>query len=402
MAYDVGKIRGQYPALADGRAWLDSVAGTQVPQPVIDAVAETYRVGVSNQGGVFASSHRASGIVAEARAAVADLVGAPDPACVVFGPTMTALTYRFAGVLARSWGPGDEIVVTQLDHDANVRPWVQAAERAGATVRIAALDPTTGDLPAENVMDLIGDRTRLVAVTAASNLIGAMPDVATIAERARAAGAVSYVDGVHHCPHAHTRLSELGADLYATSAYKWAGPHLAAVVASDPALLESWQPDRLLPSPNGGAERFELGTHPFAPLAGAVAAVDHLAGLDTDASGSRAERLAVSRKAVLEHERELADALFGGFAALDAVVRYGAPQQPCAPTALFGISGWEPVGLAEALSERGINVSHGHSYAWETVHALGMGPGGGVRASLCHYSDETDVRRLLDALAELG
>ncbi|KAA5829982.1 cysteine desulfurase-like protein [Saccharopolyspora hirsuta] len=402
MAFDVEKVRAQYPALADGRAWLDGAAGTQVPQPVIDAVADAYRVGMSNVGGPYESSRRAGGIVAEARAAVADLVGAPDPAGVVFGPSMTALTYRFAAVLADGWRPGDEVVVTQLDHDANVRPWIQHAQRAGATVRVAELDPATGELPAQHVTDLIGERTKLVAVTAASNVLGTIPDLRAITDRARQVGALSYVDGVQHCPHAHVQLAELGADFYATSAYKWAGPHLAAVVAGDPWSLENLHPDKLKPSPDTSPDRFELGTNPFAAMAGAVAAVEHLAGLDSDADGSRADRLAVSRRAVVAHEEALARTLFEGLAELDGVVRYGAPQGPCTPTAFFGLPGMEPRAVAERLAERGLNVSHGHSYAWEAVHALGIGPEGGVRASLSHYTNESDVRRLLEALADLA
>ncbi|GAA4863620.1 cysteine desulfurase-like protein [Saccharopolyspora rosea] len=401
MAYDVEKIRAQYPALADGRAWLDGAAGTQVPQSVIDAVSDAYRVGVSNVGGPYESSRRASGIVAEARSAVADLVGAPDPSCVVFGPSMTALTYRFAAVLAAGWRPGDEVVVTRLDHDANVRPWVQLARKAGASVRTAEVDPT-GELPAERVTELIGDRTKLVAVTAASNLLGTIPDVRTITDRARQVGAVSYVDGVQHCPHVPVRIAELGADFYATSAYKWAGPHLAAVVASDPWSLETLHPDKLAPSPDTVPDRFELGTNPFASMAGVVAAVEHLAGLDSDADGTRADRLAVSRRAARDHEDRLARTLFDGLAALDGVVRHGAPQGPCTPTAFFTVPGTEPAAVAEFLAARGLNVSHGHSYAWELVHALGVGSTGGVRASLSHYTGESDVRRLLDALGDLS
>lgn len=402
MVYDIAKIRGQYPALADGRAWLDGAAGTQVPQPVIDAVSETYRAGVSNLGGPFESSRRAAGIVAEARSAVADLVSAPDASCVVFGPSMTALTYRFASMFSAQWRAGDEIVVTELDHDANVRPWVQAAQRAGVAVRMASLDPVSGELPATHVTDLINERTRLVAVTAASNLLGTMPDLPVITGRAREVGAVSYVDGVQHCPHASVRLPDLGADFYATSAYKWSGPHLAAVAAADHERLTTLRPEKLVPAPDTAPECFELGTNPFASMAGVVAAVEHLAGLDSEATGSRPERLADSREALKAHEEELATILYDGLGSLDDVVRYGAPEGPCTPTALFRVSGMEPSAVAEHLSERGVNVSHGHSYGWEAVRALGIeSVGGGVRASLSHYTDETEVRRLLDALGEL-
>ncbi|GAA2340742.1 cysteine desulfurase-like protein [Saccharopolyspora halophila] len=402
MGFDVEKVRALYPALADGRAWLDGAAGTQVPEPVIEAISDAYRAGLSNVGGPFESSERSAGIVAEARSAIADLVGASDPASVTFGPTMTALTYRFAATLSAGWNPGDEVVVTQLDHDANVRPWVQHAQRAGAAVRTAELDPETGELPVGNVLELIGERTKVVAVTAASNLVGTMPDLKPITDRAREVGAVSFVDGVQHCPHDHVRLADIGADFYATSSYKWAGPHLAAVVAGDPWTLENLHPDKLVPAPESSPERFERGTNPFAQLAGVVAAVEHLAGLDTDATGTRAERLAVSRKAVLAHEEQLATQLFEGLADLDGVTRHGAPQGACTPTAFFNVRGKAPKAVAAALAERGLNVSAGHSYAWEAVHALGVGPEGGVRASLSHYSSAEDVTRLLDALAELA
>ncbi|GAA4878749.1 cysteine desulfurase-like protein [Saccharopolyspora cebuensis] len=401
MAYDVERIRAGYPALADGRAWLDAGGGTQVPEAVIEAIGDAHRGGLSNLGGDHRASRRSGGIVAEARAAVADLVGAPDPAGVVFGPSSTALAYRFAEVLADGWNPGDEVVVTQLDHDANVRPWVAVARRAGAVLRMAEVDPVTGELPAERVAELIGERTRLVAVTAASNLIGTVPDLASITRRARAAGAVSFVDGVQHCPHEHVRLAELGADFYATSAYKWAGPHLAAVVAADPGALEDLHPDKLAPSPDTVPERFELGTQPFAALAGLVAAVEHLADLDDAATGTRAQRLAVSRRAVREHEDALAARLFDGLAELGGVVRHGAPRGRVTPTACFSVDGYTPAGLAGELAARGLNVSSGHSYAWELVHALGLGPAGAVRASLAHYSLRQDVDRLLAALAEL-
>ncbi len=402
MVLDVEQVRGQYPALADGRAWLDAAAGTQVPQQVIDAVSEVMAAGVSNVGGAFESSRRAGRIVTEARSAVADLTGAPDPECVVFGPSSTALTYRFAAVLADAWQPGDEVVVTRLDHDANVRPWVQHAQRAGATVRFADFDPATGELPAERVTELIGERTRLVAVTAASNLLGTVPDVAAIARRAREVGAISFVDGVQHCPHAAVRVGELGADFYTTSAYKWSGPHVGAVVASDPWALETLHPDKLVPAPDAVPARFELGTASFEALAGVTAAVQHLADLDSAATGDRRERLAAGRKAVLAHEETLAAALFAGVAQLPHVTRIGAPQGQCTPLALFTVDGHPPEAVATHLGERGVNVSHGHSYAWEALPQLGLGPEGAVRASLCHYTSESDVQRLLDALAELG
>src|SRR5215471_17659714 len=244
--FDVARVRASYPALADGHAYLDGAAGTQVPLPVIDAIATAYRAGIGNMGGAFAASERSDLIVAECRRALADLTGGA-PSGVVLGPSMTALTYRISAALARGWAPGDEIVVSRLDHDANIRPWIQAAARAGAVVRWAEADPATGELPASQYAELVGPRTRLVAVTAASNVLGTRPDVAAIARAARAAGALCYVDGVHATPHVPVDVAELGADFYASSAYKWAGPHVAAVIAA-PALLQSLWPDKLVPS----------------------------------------------------------------------------------------------------------------------------------------------------------
>jgi selenocysteine lyase/cysteine desulfurase len=264
------------------------------------------------------------------------------------------------------------------------------------------VDPRTAELPADGVRTLLGARTRLVAVTAASNLVGTRPDVPAITAAARAVGAVSFVDGVHHTPHAHVDLAALGADLYATSAYKWAGPHLAAVVAADPGLLEGLHPDRLLPSPDTVPERFELGTNPFASLAGVVAAVHHLAGLDDAALGTRRERLATSRRAAGVHEDQLGSRMLAGLAATPGVTLYGSPAKRT-PTAYFRLVGRTPAEVAEALSARGINCWHGHAYAWELAGALGLREtGGAVRTSVNHYSTATEVDQLLDAVATLA
>src|SRR5271169_4861730 len=295
MTFDVNRVRAAYPALTDGYAYLDGAAGTQVPAAVIEAIAQTYRSGIGNAGGAFPASGRADRIVAECRRALADLTGG-EPEGVILGPNMTTLTYRLADTLSRQWGPGDEVVVSRLDHDANVRPWVQAAARSGATLRWAEVDVSTAELPAAQYRDLLSERTRLVAVTAASNIVGTRPDVPAIAAAAHAVGALCYVDGVHATPHVPVDVRALGADFYATSAYKWSGPHVGIVVA-DPALLEGLRPDKLVPSPDEVPERFELGTLPFASLAGVTAAVEHLAALAAPAEGGSGASL---RDRVLE------------------------------------------------------------------------------------------------------
>ena len=408
--FDVARVRGSYPALADGHAYLDGAAGTQVPVPVIDAIADAYRAGIGNTGGAFAASERSGAIVAEARRAVADLTGGAASG-VVFGPSMTALTYRMSAALARGWAPGDEIVVSRLDHDANIRPWIQAAARAGAVVRWAEADVATGELPAAQYAELVGDRTRLVAVTAASNVLGTRPDVAAIAAVAHAAGALCYVDGVHATPHIPVDVSAFGADFYATSAYKWAGPHVAAVVA-DPALLETLRPDKLAPSSDEVPARFERGTLPFADLAGVAAAVEHLASLapGADASAtagaaagaaSRRERILASMTAVEEYEMALFAELLDGLGAMSHVTLYGKAARR-APTAFFTVTGLTPREVASRLAARGVNTWNGDNYAYELCGALGLEPDGAVRAGLVHYNDASDVDRLLAGVGELA
>jgi len=400
LPFDVSRVRAGYPALRDGHAYLDGAAGTQVPVPVIDAIAAAYRDGIGNVGGAFAASERSGRIVAEARQAVADLVGGSAPG-VVFGPSMTALTYRISGALSRHWAPGDEVVLSRLDHDANIRPWVQAAARAGAVVRWAEADLATGELPVSQYADLVGSRTRLVAVTAASNVIGTRPDVAAIAAIARAAGALCYVDGVHATPHVPVDTAELGADFYATSAYKWAGPHVAAVIAA-PALLQTLWPDKLVPSSDEVPARFERGTLPFADLAGLTAAVDHLAGLAPgSAGGSRRERVLASMAAVEAYESALFGRMLTGLGGMGHVILHGRAARR-APTAFFTVAGLAPRAAAERLASRGVNVWNGDNYAYELCQALGLQPDGAVRAGLVHYNDESDVDRLLSAVAELA
>ena len=407
MTFDVSAVRALYPALADGHAYLDGAAGTQVPVPVIDAIAAAYRAGIGNLGGAFAASRRSDVIVAQARAAVADLVGGTADG-VVFGPSATALAYRMSEALSRQWTTDDEIVVSRLDHDSNIRPWIQAAGRVGALVRWAEIDLATGELPAQQYAELVGPRTRLVAVTAASNAIGTRPDVAAIAGYAHAVGALCYVDGVHATPHVPVDIAALGADFYATSAYKWSGPHVAAVVA-DPALLETVWPDKLAPSSNAVPWRFERGTLPFADLAGVTAAVDHLAGLA--ALGAGTSRGGGRRDPPGAHPR--VDG--GGRGARGRAVRPAARRprearrrdpvrqgRPARADRLLQRRRGGPRAVAEHLASRGVNVWNGDNYAYELCQVLGLQSDGAVRAGIVHYNDDSDVDRLLSGVAEMA
>ncbi len=395
--YDVEAVRRDFPALAEGLAHFDGPGGTQGPDAVSAAVHDAMRSAVSNRHGPFASSRRSDALVDAAREAVADLVGG-QPGGVVLGQSMTANTYVMAGALAKTWSAGDEVVLSRLDHDADVRPWVQAAARAGAVVRWAEVDPATAELPAEQYDQLVNERTRLVAVTAASNATGTRPDVRGIADRAHALGAVVHVDGVHATPHLPTDVQALGADLYATSAYKWYGPHIGFTVG-DPALLESLRPDKLLPSSDAVPDRFEHGTPSFAALAGVTAAVDWIAS--HGAGATRRERVLSAMGAVSAHEEEVFARLLAGLAANEDVTLVGSPARRT-PTVAFTVAGRTPQQISTRLGDQGVAVWAGDYYAVELMTALGLASSGGaVRAGVVCYTTAAEVDRLLAALQEV-
>ncbi len=278
--YDVERVRACFPALAGGTAFFDGPGGSQVPRSVADAVAGAMTAGLSNRGTVTSTEQRAEDLVVGARAAMADLLGV-EAGGVVFGRSMTQLTFDLARSLAKGWGPGDEVVVTRLDHDANIRPWVVAAEAVGATVRWVDFDPASAELLLDpGLLSVLSGRTRLVAVTGASNLLGTRPDLPAVARAVHEVGALLFVDGVHLTPHAPVDVAATGADVFACSPYKFFGPHLG-VLAAAPAVLETVHPDKLLPSTDAVPERFELGTLPYELLAGVTAAVDFVADLGT-------------------------------------------------------------------------------------------------------------------------
>jgi len=394
MDLDVERVRACFPALKDGTAFFDGPGGSQVPRQVAHAVASTMGAGLSNRGTVTRTERRADEVVLGARAAVADLLGC-DAGGVVFGRSMTQLTYDLARSLARRWGPGDEVVVTRLDHDADIRPWVTAAEAVGATVRWVELDTGTGELVFDRAV--LSGRTRLVAVTGASNLLGTRPDVAAIAAAAHDAGALLFVDGVHLTPHAPVDVAGLGADFFACSPYKFFGPHLG-VLAAAPALLETVHPDKLLPSTDAVPERFELGTLPYELLAGTTAAVDFVGSLASDAEDRRS-RVVESMRQVERREERLFERLLAGLDAIDGVTRFGRPARRT-PTVLFAVAGRTGAEVHQHLATRGVNAPAGSFYALEASRALGLGDTGAVRAGLAPYTSDEDVERLLAVVAE--
>ncbi|MFE3247133.1 cysteine desulfurase-like protein [Streptomyces sp. NPDC059209] len=396
MTYDIAATRARFPALRAGVAHFDGPGGTQTPAPVIQAITDALSGPLSVRGSVAPGEINAERIVGDFRRAMADLLGA-EASGIVVGRSATQLTYDFSRVLAESWAPGDEVVVSRLDHDANIRPWLRAAERAGAVVRWADFDPATGELPAQTVGDLLTDRTRLVAVTAASNLIGTRPDVAAIADLVHRAGALLYVDGVHYTAHAFVDVAELGADFYVCSPYKFFGPH-HGVLAASPRLLESLRPDKLAPSTDAVPERFELGTLPYEALAGTRAAVDFLADLVPGTTGERRERLRSAYAAIQTHENALRESVEQALSELDGVTPHSRAALRT-PTMLFTFADRAATDAHRFLARSRVHAPAGSFYALEASRHLGLGDTGGLRVGLSAYNNTDDIERLVAALS---
>jgi cysteine desulfurase family protein (TIGR01976 family) len=396
---DVARVRGLFPGLSDGFVHADGPGGSLVPESVVRAVAQAMRVPMANRGGVFPSSARAEQLVSGARSAVADLVSGTASG-VVLGPNMTTLTYAMARALARRWRPGDEVVVSRLDHDANVRPWMQLAAETGVQVKWAEVDIESGELPTWQYDELLTPRTRLVAVTAASNAIGTRPDVAGIAERAHRVGALVYVDAVHAAPHVLLDMSGLGADFLAVSAYKWCGPHVGAVVA-DPELLGELRPHKLAPAPDRVPDRYENGAPPVELYAGVAAAVEHLAALYPDASGTRRQRLTASMATVGRYEGELFTRLDRALRSMAHVQVLGSPVDPT-PTLSFTVARMHPRQVARELARRSVCAWDGDYYARELFDAIGVNEtGGAVQLGLMHYNTADEVDHVVQCVADL-
>ncbi|MFH9750749.1 cysteine desulfurase-like protein [Streptomyces griseus] len=401
MSYDVGAVRAQFPALRSGTAHFDGPGGTQTPASVIAAIGEAMSRPLSIRGAALPGEVNAEEIVLGFRQAMADLLGA-DPGGIVYGRSATQLTYDFSRTLAGSWSPGDEVVVSRLDHDANIRPWVRAAERAGAVVRWADFDPATGELPPEAIGAQLTERTRLVAVTGASNLIGTRPDIPAVAGLVHRAGALLYVDGVHLTAHHTVDVERLGADFFVCSPYKFFGPH-HGVLAARPDLLDTLRPDKLAPSTDAVPERFELGTLPYESMAGTRAAVDFLAslgaGTGTDASAGRRERLRSAYAAIDAHETALRVYIEKAVRELGGVtVRSRAAERT--PTLLLTFEGRDAADAYRALARSGVHAPAGSFYALEASRHLGLGDSGGLRVGLSAYNDMDDVERLLTGLSD--
>ena len=396
MTFDVARVRSHFPSLESGVAHFDGPGGTQTPLSVGQAICKTMTGPLANQGTLTQAERNAEAAVDNARSAMADLLGS-SPEGIFFGRSMTQITFDIARTLAQNWGPGDEIVASRLDHDANVRPWVRYAEQSGATLRWIEFDPATGHLDISDVESVINERTKLVAITAASNLIGTRPDIPAISKAVHAVGGLLYVDGVHNTPHAVVDFAAMGADFYGCSPYKFFGPHIGVMTAS-PALLESLHPDKLLPSTESVPERFELGTLPYELLAGITAAVDFIADM-VPGKGSRRERIVASQTAADDHEHALNHRLREGLQAMTNVTLYSNARQKT-PTELFSLAGINSERIYEFLAERKINAPADSFYAIECSRHLGLGDDGAIRAGLAPYNNVDEIDRLLEGLAD--
>ena len=397
--YDANRLRAQVPSLRSGAAHFDGPGGTQTPAAVADAIADALTAPLSNRGRGNEAERNADDITVAARQAGADLVNA-DPRGIVFGRSMTQITFDIARSLARDWGEGDEIVVTRLDHDANVRPWVWYARESGATLRWLDFDPATAEIDPAGLAAIVNENTRLVAMTGASNLLGTRPDLAAMSRIAHDAGALLFVDGVHLTAHAPVDVHAIGADFFACSPYKFLGPHCGMLAAS-PALLETLHPDKLRPSTEVVPERFELGTLPYELLAGVTAAIDVLADLVPDQHGNRRERLVVSMRALEAHEDELHAKLRAGLEGIGDITFYSNAAHRT-PTELFAVNGKDSQEVSTHLETRGVYAPAGSFYAIEAAEHLGLGEAGAIRAGLAPYSTHEDVDRLLQAVAEVA
>jgi cysteine desulfurase family protein (TIGR01976 family) len=398
MTYDVNRVRADFPSLESGIAFFDGPGGSQVPRQVGDAMAHAITRATSNRGAITISEKSADQSVVGYRQAVADLLNC-DPRGVVYGRSWTQLTYDFSKNLSRQWKAGDEIIVTRLDHDSNIRPWVQAAESRGATVRWAEIDKTTGELPTSAVTNLLSSKTKFVAVSGAGNTIGTRPDIDAIGKAVKASGALFLVDGVHLTPHFLIDFKAMPADFFGFSSYKLLGPHCGTIVA-DPALLESIESEKLLPATSVVPERFEFGTLPYEIMEGVTASIDYVAGLDASASGSRREKIVTSMRALAEYEEGIFEYLEGQLKAISGITLYGHAQKRT-PTVYFNVKGYEGKDVHQALAAKKVNAPASNFYALEVSRSLGLGDAGAVRAGIAPYTIKEDVDRLVNGLKEL-
>jgi len=408
---DLTWSRAQFPALAQTinghpATFLDGPGGTQVPQPVIDAISGYLRRNNANTAGAYATSRNTDAMIAEARRAMADFFNC-DPDEVVFGPNMTTLTYAISRSIGRELHPGDEILLTHLDHDANISPW-RALEEHGVTIRLAEINEEDCTLDMHDLTAKITERTKLVAVGYASNAVGTINHAEEVIRLAHKAGALAYIDAVHYAPHGPIDVRALDCDFLVCSTYKFFGPHMG-VLYGKREHLKRLVPYKVRANTNAIPNRWEWGTLNHECIAGITACVDYLADLGRRADPSASTRrsaLLAAYKAIQQHERELMERLISGLLAVPGLKLYGIhnPQrfnQRC-PTVAVRIAGWTPLQLATKLGERGFFTWDGNYYALNLTERLNVEKDGGfLRIGLAHYNTTEEVERFLAALREI-
>ncbi|RIK79607.1 MAG: cysteine desulfurase-like protein [Planctomycetota bacterium] len=410
--FDVPAIRERIPALARRiyerpAVFFDGPAGSQTPQRVIDAIADYLAHRNANHGGVFATSIESDRMLDAAHEVAATFVGSDDPGTIAFGANMTTLTFALSRALARTWRAGDDVIVTRLDHDANVTPWVLAAEDAGATARHVEIRREDCTLDLDDFRAKLSPKTRLVAVGCASNAVGTINPVAEITRLAHDAGALVFLDAVHYAPHALIDVAAWGCDFLACSAYKFFGPHVGLLWGRRE-LLEAITPYKLRPAPDDLPGRWMTGTQNHECIAGVLEAIEYLADLGRGLLGegfSRRERLAAAYDGIVRYERELTLRLLAGLAELPQIKVHGVTDPARIaermPTIAFTHERLTPEAVSRRLAERGIFTWHGNYYALPLTEALGLEPNGMVRVGLLHYNTEEEVDRLLDEVSKL-
>ena len=399
---NLNAIRSQFPALdrvvaGQPAAYLDGPGGTQVPRSVIAAMSGFLEAGGSNHDGFFVTSRESEAVADAARVAIADLINAASPDEIAFGQNMTSITLSVSRALGATWGPHDNVVVSRLDHDANVWPWVLAARDAGAEIRWLDFEPEAGcRLEADRVAAAIDQNTRLVAFTHASNAVGTIVDVGAVVEAARTVGALTFVDAVHFAPHGSIDVMATGCDFLVASAYKFFGPH-TGVLYGRREVLDSTTAYRIRPAPDDPPGKWETGTQSFESLAGVTAAVDYLASLGV--GDTRRVRLVDAMRLVSDYEQGLSARFLAGLGEMPGVRLFGlGTSEGRTPTFAIAVEGRDPHSVAAGLGEQGIFVWAGDYYAPEVMARLGRADQGLVRIGFVHYNTAAEVDRVLAAL----
>ena len=414
MKYNVHEVRSHFSSLESGAVFFDNPGGTQVPVEVISAVKDYYSTSNSNVHGSYATSIRTDRVVASARESIADFINAPSARSVILGPNMTSLTLQLSRALGRRISKEDEIVVTKLDHDANISPWLHMEEK-GAKIRWVDINTDDATLDTSSFESCLGPRTKIVAVGYASNAVGTVNDLKSIIAMARDAGAMVFVDAVHYAPHGPVDVQDLGCDFLACSPYKFYGPHTGALYGK-PDLLEELKPYKVRPASDDVPEKFETGTLNHEGLKGITAAVDFIASIGEkygSAFAGRFEgfegrrlRLKTAMAAINEYERKLFVRLFNGLKDVPGIRIYGITDPDRfvqrTPTAAFTLDAFTPKQTAAYLGDRDIYVWEGNYYALAVMEALGLeGKGGAVRVGLGCYNTEDEVDRFLSAMHDM-